>query len=578
MGWITGLAGIFSETELQKTKSLHSSSFYSFQTGNFYVAAGGIPETILGSISETDSSGWVVSGLGIKYENGVASFMNKNNWEMELSNKNFSQYKLNGHFAAVRRNENQVELFTDQLGIRKIYLAKINNCFAFSTRLDWLLKQIKNVTIDWEEFGSRWLLYNQISIKSFVKSVEILSQGGRAIINFDSLSLNVSNRPWHPDLVPSTNHTKNYISTLSDFTICGIENEKKLSLALSGGIDSRILLALLISSKSDNWGVHSFNFINHPDTKIAAEISKKLNLEHFFWEPSIPPADKIISLLSEYVGETALAAPVSKYLLLQFYSELNNQNKIVIDGAYGELARRRFLNSFLVKGKDAIYNNEVEKIIPLLKYSHSNIFKDDYVRLMQIGIRKQLNEVFNSMPSVKDFGIENWLDLFALRNRFVHSAVEQSRSDKSLVNYMPFGQPSFIKKVFETPVKERNNSKLFYKIIKDFSPTLAHIPFVKGDTTYPFGLGSITTSIWVKLKAKLGFSYKDDFLLKFLGTLSEYSQDTINSQDFISCEYYDHNKVKEIVEGYYRRNNFSLANDLNWWLTFELWRRNIQNK
>jgi hypothetical protein len=74
MGWIIGLAGSFSETELQRIKSLHSPPLYSFKSGKFYLAAGGIPETILGSLSEKDSSGWVVSGLGIKYENDSASF------------------------------------------------------------------------------------------------------------------------------------------------------------------------------------------------------------------------------------------------------------------------------------------------------------------------------------------------------------------------------------------------------------------------------------------------------------------------------------------------------------------------
>jgi hypothetical protein len=188
-----------------------------------------------------------------------------------------------------------------------------------------------------------------------------------------------------------------------------------------------------------------------------------------------------------------------------------------------------------------------------------------------------MKEVFLTMPAVKDIGIEHWLDLFMIRIHLVKTAVEQSRSDRMLVNYMPSVQPSVLKKVFELPVKERNN-KLFYKIIKDFSPSLSKIPLVKGDVTYPFGLGNLSSSLLVKLKSKLRLGYKDDLLIRFLGTLSEYAQETIISQDFISCEYYDHNKIRNMVEEFYREKNLALANDVNWWLTFELWRKTIQSK
>ena len=575
MGWILGLAGNYSETELQKLKSIHPSPFHSFSSDKMYLATGGIPETCLSSISENNFSCWIACGVGIKYENGQTFLMNKSDWNSELTNQNFSQYNLNGHFAAAIWNKNKLELFTDQLGIRNIYLTKLNDSIAFSTRLDWVSKLNKNISIDWEKFGARWFLLNPISNESFLKNVEIMNQGGKAVISLNPLSYQIKNQPWHPDLVPSLSEDKDFISILRDFTLCGLNNDKKISLALSGGLDSRILLALLISSKSENWSLHSFYFREHPDTKIAARISKELNVDHFFWEPSIPPIDKSVSLLTEYVGETMLATPASKYLNLRFYLPLYNQNKIVIDGGYGELARRRYLRLYL-KGKEALYNNDSEKVIYLLKYNRADIFSDEYARLMYSGMKKLMDEIFCSMPLVKDYGIENWVDLFEARTRLVYSSVEQSRSDSKLVNYMPFTQPSFLKKVFKTPVSERNNNKIFYKIIKDFSPVLSKIPLVKGGTTYPFGLGSIPSSILIKLKNKLGFYYKDNLIIRFLETLSEYIQDTVNSGDVTSCEYYDYKKVKDLVEGFYRKKNLALALEVDWWLTFETWRRIIE--
>ena len=91
----------------------------------------------------------------------------------------------------------------------------------------------------------------------------------------------------------------------------------------------------------------------------------------------------------------------------------------------------------------------------------------------------------------KNIGIDNWIDLFALRTRLPNaSAPEQARSDSEFINYMPFIQPAFLKRVFETPVPERKNSKIFHEIIDDNSPMLKHFPLVKDGVIYPFRLGN----------------------------------------------------------------------------------------
>src|SRR5690606_34880958 len=151
---------------------------------------------------------------------------------------------------------------------------------------------------------------------------------------------------------------------------------------------------------------------------------------------------------------------------------------------------------------------------------------------------------------------------------------EQARSDRMLVNYMPFIQPSLLKIIFQTPAKKKNN-KLFIKAIKELSPGLSEIPLVKGNVTYPFGLGTLATSVYVRLKSKVNSGYKDNLQNNFLNTMKEYIFDTLSSTNFLYCEYYNHHKIKNIAEGYYLKKDLSLANDLDWWLTFDIWKRNF---
>ena len=578
MGWILGTFGNFSNKVLQNLKSIHSQPLHFFTSDKIYIAAGGIPETCRCSTQKDNSSGWVACGVGIKYENGIASLMNNDDWNRELSKKDFSQFHLNGHFAAAKWDKNKLELFTDQLGMRNIYVTKLDDCFAFSTRLDWILKLNKNISIEWEELGARWFLVNQLSDKSILKNVERINQGGKAVISLNHLSVQVINKPWHPDLV-QTQKDKDLVSTLTDFTFCGLNGERKLSLGLSGGFDSRTLLALLLSSKSTNWSLHSFNSRKDPDRNIAEKISKKLNIKHFFWEYNLPPVDTILTQLKDFLGQTMLSVPASAFLNTQFYPLFYNQNKIVIDGANGEITRRRFFVGLQLRGEKTIYNKEYAELLPLLQNRRPTLFSNDYLSLLKKDLKKHIIDFCLTMPPAKEMGIDNWIDLFTIRTRLPNSsAPEQARSDSELINYMPFIQPAFLKKVFETPASERKNSKIFHKIINDISPVLKHFPLVKDGVIYPYRFGTVPASVYMMIKRKLGFVYHDNMVENFLKHLSDFIQDTVHSSEVKSSGIYDYRRLVDITDSYYHKGNTDYTHDINWWLSFEIWRQTVHNK
>ena len=57
-------------------------------------------------------------------------------------------------------------------------------------------------------------------------------------------------------------------------------NERKISLSLSGGLDSRLLLSCLANKNSELWETHTFGDPNHPDSKIASQLLSSLNLKN----------------------------------------------------------------------------------------------------------------------------------------------------------------------------------------------------------------------------------------------------------------------------------------------------------
>lgn len=576
MGWLLGVFGNYNDVDVDSWKKLYHSPLNTIKNKDLYIVFGGLPETCLNSnpTPPSDSKrGWLACGVGIKTMGSQASYMSQADWATELSSDSFDPNTLDGHFAIVKWGGGGLKLFTDQLGLRNIYLSKKQDYCIFSTRLDWVARCTGSKEMDLKEFGSRWLMINQLSNNSFIKNVERLGQGGCATLSLGSCE--IRNNLWHPTNANISDESAS--SLLQEYTVFGLRDSNHISLALSGGLDSRVLLSLLLKSSFDNWSVHSFNLNTHPDRQIAVKIAKKENVKQLLIDQHFPSPDKCIALLKEYIGQTMLAAPASGFLDLQFYSFLHNQGKKVIDGGSGEIARRRYLNALLLRGKRFLLNKDISKIIPLLRVYRAPIFNKESHHLMMAGIEEQLNNHFKTLPEVSEKNLENWLDLFAIRTRFPNFAgPEQSRSDSELVNHMPFIQPTFLRKIFHTPVRERKNGKMFRKIIKDNYPKLTRYPLVKDGVIYPYCFSTIPASIWTKVKRLLGRNYKDTQIELFLDQLSEYILDTVHSEGVKNYPLYDYPKLLQLVNAFYRGDK-AVVDELNWWLAFDVWRQLLED-
>jgi hypothetical protein len=97
---------------------------------------------------------------------------------------------------------------------------------------------------------------------------------------------------------------------------------------------------------------------------------------------------------------------------------------------------------------------------------------------------------------------------------------------------------------------------------------------VKNNTTYPFYFSTVPAWVWTKFKAKLGLSFFDPSVLEFLSVMKEFIQDTVHSNEVKSYSAYDYPAIERLVEQFYVSKK-ELANEVDWWLSFELWRQII---
>ncbi|MEX0608162.1 MAG: hypothetical protein WD016_04550 [Balneolaceae bacterium] len=565
MGWFTGVFG--KNLSLRnKISELHPEPLFTVDDDFLYLTGGGISDTLYFSEQENDG-GWLASGIGISTDE-QPQFFSTDLWAESISKGADYLHQQNGHFAVARWNPEELELITDQLGMRNIFIHQGEDCVVFSTRLDLLMKLVP-ASINWKKFGSRWLAINQFSSGSFMDGIQRLSQGGRALISSEKVT--ISNQRWNYNRQKSS--PEQFKSSLFQFSSIALKANKTLSLGLSGGLDSRTLFASLLSEPEANWRLHSFGEKDHPDLQTAQLLNGPFGRQHHVFHQEIPPAQTLIDMLPDFAGQSLFTAAPPHLISLQAYQKIAALNLSVVDGGFGEIARRRFLVSLLLRGKKSLLNKNTNEIIPYLLLPRADIFTAECNAEMMQGFREELSAEIEAMPSISETGLETWLDLFSIRTRVPNGAgPEQSRSDSLLFNYMPFLQPQLIEQALNLPLNQRKNARLFRKIISDKAPQLQQVKLVKGQVTYPYWMKDFNSAVWMRVKQKAGKSYHSSQQIDFLLVLEEYVRDLFSSASAKNYPAYDQQKITNIITGFYDEKNFHLATELNWLLAFEVFR------
>lgn len=576
MSWIIGSIGNFSNDLIKKIETFAENKLVEYREDNFVVFAGGNDKTCLHMINNLANEKFISVGIGLKVDDYKTSFMTAEDWGI-ISNSLIAR-KLGGHFINVRWSKNEIKIFSDVLGLRDIYFTKVaKDHIIFSTRGDWLSKIIQ-AGIDFKEFGSRWLLFNQLSAKSIFNNIVRINSGTSILINRLDFSLSIDKFNWLPNNDKNVVPIGDYSRQLEELIVFPFTANQKISLSLSGGMDSRLILSYLLDGGDKNWYSHTFGDYNHPDSIVAQKITSNLRIEHEKINMELPTADVFLSEVTEYVSLTNVNNAVSGYLQLRNYKNLIGRNEVIVDGGFGEIWRREFFNRLFIRGRKELDERNIEGMIPYLQVHHANIFTEEIQKTFLAGCKEQLEDIISALPKAESIGVENWIDLFSIKTRLLnYYSSAQIHLDGWVFSYMPFIQPSILKNIFSIPLAQRKNGKMFREIIKQNFKPLVKYPLAKGQFTHPFFLSTIQSRIWniayKKLKLKM---YNDRSTANLLNALLPYIQDTITSSCVKECSYYDYSKLLRLSNNLTKgtATDFDLY-ELDWWLAFELFRQGI---
>jgi len=570
MSWIFGVIGN-EATNSNRYVDIHAVPGCHDVGPHHYVACGGSALTSrAGTCAEGRYLGWAVAGMALDADATHVTPRRARDWERILQNDNLLRAAVGGAYVAVRWRDDFIEAFADPLGVRTLYFIQLENGIAFSTRIDWLSRLLGGVNVDFEGLGSGRMAFSPLTTATGVDGIRRLGPNGH--LRYDPQSLVLQEDAWEP----SHGDEANLEEELSLLTRPTLIEKQSVSLGFSGGIDSRVLLALLSKNHTVPFSLHLFGAEDEPDVQLARKIAKATGQDCTYFSDSLPPPNECWDLLGRYVPLTNGLSAASTLLEKRHYTTLSGQGKLLLFGMFGELMRRQFFLRFLFRGAGTILSRgDPREILYHVRVSRPSLFIPEVNRHLERGALRQMEALLAAMPPVSDVGAENYLDLISLRSKLPNGLMaHQAIVDAAGGGYTPFAQQSVLNAIFSVPPASRRGSQLARKMIKERAPLLARYPLVMNDAFYPFGCPMAVARAWTRIRRST--SFHEQTIHKVLRHLSEGIQDMAHDTEVQAYAPYDHPNLLRRIEAYYTGEN-RYGRVVESWLTFELWRRAIMS-
>ena len=501
-------------------------------------------------------------GVLLKKQNdSIKIIHNSNNTDLLIDYNEFD-----GHYVLVSYSKGVLKISNDKFGLRELYYYELNDYFIFSTRLDLLIPYVSDNSINYNSFGSLWLTNFQLSNKSIFDKISRLGPSGRIICDQDNITIN-NNKFIKSEIDESKQEIQ---KELSSFCQPNGLNDKPISLALSGGIDSRLIMAELLKFEQ-KFSCHTFINEDDKDLEIAQILCEKYNVELTLLareKVSLEFIEKKILNLYTHISPNI---PITQLLDFVFYGDSYLSDKLILDGGFGGFYRRQYLNKIYLKGHSIFNINKSDKVEALFFAPKPSIFNDDISSQMSAGLSLDISNLIESFntPQTKE-ELAEILDLISIQ--YMLPAVYSSGQitlDQNYISYMPLTQERLINLSMNIPQKDRKDSVFIKKLIKDSHKGLEKVFLVNNNIKYPYWLNYKVDMVKLIINRKL---LKKDNYSRYDVYLNSRDKifDILNSSDFRNNPLFNQKTIHNHVEQFFK-GNYSLGNYLDWFLTFYYW-------
>ncbi|HOV16982.1 MAG TPA: asparagine synthase-related protein [Candidatus Cloacimonadota bacterium] len=397
------------------------------------------------------------------------------------------------------KNNNSAHLFNDRLGVLPLYYYDDDNLFIFASRIEAILTTGLLPKINFDEISfAEHLLFNYIiSDNTYIKQIKTLRDASLCIYKTGSISFQ---RYWSMREYFECEQVKDN----SDFELLKSALKKSIedilpddaapfNFTLTGGWDSRVILAYLLPEYRERIRTYSFGAEQAPDILIPKIIAER---ERFVYTPYPLTQEYLNNYFLDWAKKTiTLSGGTRNYKRTHYLyvaSQVAKNSGISVSGIFGDEVMKvgkplpgEIISKEIIDWIDADFNLDVissslDDMEGLFKFFSTQVnFKDEL-----------LNRLSKCSMDYKDYpNIEQKYFAFRFsRNLRKYFGAEINSYNDFIITISPYINHDFLKSYastkfagFRYPFKtgslqrKRQTTLLYYQLINAaYSPLLGY--------------------------------------------------------------------------------------------------------
>lgn len=388
---------------------------------------------------------------------------------------------LNGSFFFVIHDVegNKTIIANDRYGLRPHYYTINDERLLFASEIKAILqdqtfkKDLNDEAVaDWFAFGE--ILGN----KTFLKDIEVLPPASICIYDGQNFSID---QYWDFNYDPDYNKSEEkfvdeLVKAFKKAVKIRMENNHCYGVSLSGGLDSRVIIAAIDKNKRKDVFAFSFGSLNCDEVRIAKKVSKIAGTS--FKAIEITP-EMIIKNTERTIHLGDGLYYVGLAFLLPVFKKVRKHIEVAFDGfAFDLLLGGSYINDKILKSKSRkdLFNILSGKRL-FTDAELKDLLDDEYYEKIEDYPSNSFTLVFKNIKS--NFPA-NMSDHFALQNHVRRNTIGGIVLDR---NYVEFSHPTYdynvIDIILKIPPELRYDHRIYRKFLKRIAPELAKITYNK---------------------------------------------------------------------------------------------------
>lgn len=456
-------------------------------------------------------------------------YPNSSDWAHLLSDEQKLR-RMDGHYLILIASADGIRAYNDPLCKRSLYVHTSQNQYFVCSELS-LLKESGLAKPELTHFGAYWhtlfpphLRRYAPSSHSFYKDVRMLFQG--AALRVTKAKCEITDNSYLPSGEQYDLH-----KLLENITLLPLRAGRKVCVGLSGGMDIRPLLAILLNSGLSFSAVH-FGSNETKDFAIAQAIAKDNHVPfRYIPEEETSPSWEQVC---RYLHTRGFGFNPAASCLMAYYPILAEQCDVFLGGYYGELFRFRFMAAHALSLLK-LQKPDFRSFARYLYNPMQSFFMPEVDRALAQGFRADLMESLSLMP-LQNMPNPLWMNLFYVRySPRTINMPDLCDLDQYIIDHMPYLQSSIIDQHWHYGVFKQYNEALHRDLIRKHARQLERYPLALGDVSAPYHYRPYAMKLKALAESKRGKKPRSGrnelFLKRYFSEIMALREDSLTVQD-----------------------------------------------